>query len=55
MSRVRSRIRLLPFRVAQPVLDLLTECVNPGDQRPQPPRVDFLLEPADLIAQDSYK
>jgi hypothetical protein len=35
----------------QPVLDLLPECVNPGSQSPQPPRVDFLLEPSDLIAQ----
>ncbi len=40
-----------PPCVIQPVLDLLPECVNPRGQSPQPPRVDFLLEASDLIAQ----
>jgi hypothetical protein len=37
--------------VPEPVVYLPLECVNPGDQGPQTPLVDFPLEPRDLITQ----
>jgi hypothetical protein len=37
--------------VVEPVVDLLPECVDPGDQRFEVPPVDFVLKPLDLITQ----
>jgi hypothetical protein len=38
-------------RIVQSVVDPLFESVDPGDQDPEPTRVDFLLEPSDLVIQ----
>ena len=37
--------------VAEPVVDLPPERVDPGDQRIEFPGVDFVLKPGDLITQ----
>lgn len=35
--------------VAEPVVDLSLECVDPGDQRIEFSGVDFVLKPGELI------